>query len=426
MERKINPTFRFFGVFQDAPPLHFFLIQFVTFAYIIYRLSSRDYTIYGFLPWDHFDYPFNFRNELVPIHSGYFLTFQFVYDLLGISPSPNLIRSFQYLIIFSSSLGLIGIFPRLASIVALILITHITGLFQSTDCPIDGGTIAIAGLFVLSIAPSKAFYGIKNGYSLKREKSHIYHWPITMLFLIVGCFYSFAGIAKIVDVGPHWPFVLHLENLSIVNLEDEVFLSSRYSDRFTSASHSNYLFSYLAGFITLIGEVFFITILTHPRRRLFLVFSMIILHVLVFLTAGINFIGSSFILLLCFDYNKLQRKVSVYFDGDCLFCTRVLNRIIGWDLLKLIRLNKMQDIPESNREFDRELLKKAMGLKDENGEIYYGADAFEQIFLRVPLLMPIGIFMQIPGMIYISRFVYRKVAKNRSSLGCSIENRPKP
>ena len=64
-----------------------------------------------------------------------------------------------------------------------------------------------------------------------------------------------------------------------------------------------------------------------------------------------------------------------------------------------------------------------MAAVEENKEIYYGADAFEQVFSKVPLFWFIAIIMKIPGAIYVSRFVYKYIAKNRqklSSEGCNI------
>ena len=51
---------------------------------------------------------------------------------------------------------------------------------------------------------------------------------------------------------------------------------------------------------------------------------MIVLHVSVYYSAGINFLGSSFILLLCFDWNAPFRKATIYFDQDCGICQKKL------------------------------------------------------------------------------------------------------
>ena len=44
---------------------------------------------------------------------------------------------------------------------------------------------------------------------------------------------------------------------------------------------------------------------------------MFFLHYFVYLTAGINFLGSTFILLLCLDWNALFRKVTIIYDPGC-------------------------------------------------------------------------------------------------------------
>ena len=67
---------RFFGILRGSPPLHFYLIQFVGFAYLLYRFLSRDYTVYGYLSPDMFNFPRTFGMELWPIPLLHFTTFQ--------------------------------------------------------------------------------------------------------------------------------------------------------------------------------------------------------------------------------------------------------------------------------------------------------------------------------------------------------------
>ena len=57
-----------------------------------------------------------------------------------------------------------------------------------------------------------------------------------------------------------------------------------------------------------------------------------------------------------------------------------------------------------------------MALVDENGEVYYGADAFEQAAARCPLWWPFALLMKVPGVVHPARRAYAWIARNRSRL----------
>jgi len=410
--------YRQFPILSSSPALHFYLLQFVSFGYILFRFLSRNYTVYGLIPKELFNYPRSNFLELWPTPILEWTTFQFIYEFID-RPDAEGIFIIQLFVISFAILGLIGLFPKLSAIICFTLASHVTGMVQSSNAEIDGGTLALVALLVLAISPRSAFYRI-NKFT-PSERSPNYQWPIFILFLLVGYYYSFAGINKIIDVGPHWPFVLNLENLALRGIENSLFISNRYVNPAISSLHLSPLFSDVAGVFTLIGELFFICILFIPRSRLFLVFTMISLHVLVYLMAGINFIGSSFILLLCFDYNIIMRNIEVYYDGNCAFCIKWLSRIKRVDNLNRIHITSSLNQGQIPQEIDQIRLLTEMGAKDENGEIYYGADAFEQVFARIPVLIPIAILLKVPGVILIARYIYKIIAKNRQQLGCKLD-----
>lgn len=415
-----NGEIRLFGIFRDSPPLHFYLVQLGAFSYFLYRFASRDYTVYGFLPHEMFDYPRGFVLELWPLPFLHFTSFQFIYAVLP-RPNPEAIFILQLVVIGACCLGIIGLFPRLCAAVAFGIGLHLTGMMASSNSIIDGGTLALCMLLILALSPSGNFYGFKNGVSLSKRSPN-YHWPVFLVLLLIGSFYTYAGLNKIIDVGPHWPLVLHLENLAPVGIERSLFLGSRYANPFVSQLTSSYALSVGAGLVTMIGEVALVSVLFLPRFRLLLIGSMIVMHLLVFLVAGINFVGSSFILLFCLDWNVVARKAGVYYDDQCSFCIRSLKWVKYFDWFGRIQMLPISQIDLHRPEVDPALVQKAMCLVDENGEVYYGADAFEQIAARCPGLWGWAVLMKIPGVIYFARYVYRIVAENRMRLGCAVES----
>ena len=94
-----------------------------------------------------------------------------------------------------------------------------------------------------------------------------------------------------------------------------------------------------------------------------------------------------------------------------------------YDVFNLVNKVPSYEVSKFSKKLDLQRLNNEMGAKDENSEIYYGADAFEKVFSRTPIFWPIAIIMKIPFIIYISRFFYKIIVKNRHKLtqeGCDI------
>ncbi|MFI5106968.1 MAG: thiol-disulfide oxidoreductase DCC family protein, partial [Terriglobales bacterium] len=56
-----------------------------------------------------------------------------------------------------------------------------------------------------------------------------------------------------------------------------------------------------------------------------------------------------------------------------------------------------------------------------NGKTYTGADAFRQIFLRMPLMFPVGLLLSIPPLPWVLRKLYPILARNRYRIGGTCE-----
>jgi len=287
---------------------HFRLIQLVAFLYAFYRLMSRDYSVYGFLDDSFYTYP-RWITNLYPVSGAYIFTFQFLHDL-GL---PRLGQSGLNILQLSGILfsvgGLLGILPRFCAWALLAVLVYLTGLIQATNAEIDGGTLCLVALFCVAVSEKGSPYAFSKKVKTPIwEQSPKYRWPVFLFFMLVSAFYVMAGINKLVDVGPQFPFVLHLENLATKGIENSIFASSRYVHPVIVQIMTNPILSYPSGLMTLIAEVGFCAILFLPNWRWFFVGSMIGLHVLVFMTAGINFLGSIAILLLCLDWNRILTK----------------------------------------------------------------------------------------------------------------------
>jgi len=296
---------RWFGILRPAPAFHFYLMQAVGFLYLAYRFASRDYSIYGHLADTYFNYPRTFSFELWGTPLLHFVSFHFIYDFIPI-PSADLIAFMQYGVVAACLAGLIGLFPKISAIIAFILAIHITSFMHASNAEIDGGALALCLVLILALSPKSNFYSLKKFEPFKRKIDH--HWPVFLLFLFVGAFYTMGGLNKVFDVGPHWGSVVGLDRLALHGLENSLFVSSRFVEPWVSYIMLSKPLAIFAGWTSFIGEIGFISILFLPRFRAFFVLSMIALHIFVFQMAGINFVGSSCVLLLCMDWNKLIER----------------------------------------------------------------------------------------------------------------------
>lgn len=289
---------------QPYGTFHFYVVQFLVFLYLVYRLLSRDYAFYGLMDISQQVYPRAYVNWLFVSPPKYF-TFHFLHDIFGY-PSQLFLKSVQWIVISSGVMGLLGIKPKHMAMIAFVGFLYLAGFIFATNAELDGSELLLCALLILSLSHPDDFYSISSRPSY--QMSPHAGFSVFLLFLFCGAYYTFAGINKIVDYGPHWPFDLNLYNVATECQLAGTVLSSRYVISDLCFLMDSRPLSPAFGFITLFGELGFISILFWPRMRWFFVFSMIWLHTLVLVSAGINFTGNSFILLLCLDWNTLYRS----------------------------------------------------------------------------------------------------------------------
>lgn len=383
-----NREFRFFGIFRESPPLHFYMLQFVGFAYLAYRFASRNYGSYGLIPDDKFCWLFPFDGELWPMPLHHILSGQFLYFFLQ-RPTPEGIHWMQGIVIAACGLGIVGVAPRWCAAVAFAVAFHVTGMMQACDAPFDGGDPPLLAMLILILSPSEAFYGWRNGFSLARRGVH-FHWPVFLFIALLASYYTASGVNKVIDIGPHWPFSLHLERWGVVALERSLFVSSRYCEPGTTSMHLSYAFSVAAGIVTLLSEMFFLAVLFWPRSRWFFVGGMIALHTLVFLVCGINFVGNSALLPLCFDVNTLARNATLTYNPA------------RPDHRRLVALARLFDW---FRRIDVRPGHGSLTWLCETGHVFTGVDVVERVFEKCPALVPASLIFKLPGTITIARWL---------------------
>ena len=113
-----------------------------------------------------------------------------------------------------------------------------------------------------------------------------------------------------------------------------------------------------------------------------------------------------------------REKHVVLYDSDCALCTFQM-RMITW----LDWFNKVEWIPINDERSDdiapeltREELREAIHCITPQDKIHRGARCVRFLGMRMPLLVPIALFLWIPGVIWVAEKFYMWVSRNRYTL----------
>ncbi len=105
----------------------------------------------------------------------------------------------------------------------------------------------------------------------------------------------------------------------------------------------------------------------------------------------------------------------VLYDGECPMCTFQM-KVLSWlDWFHALALVPLSD-PRAHEiapQLTREDLLEAIHCVTPQGRIYRGARAIRFVGMRLPLLVPVALFLWLPGVILIAELIYRWISKNR-------------
>ena len=144
------------------------------------------------------------------------------------------------------------------------------------------------------------------------------------------------------------------------------------------------------------------------------------MHLSIYLTSGINFIGNSFLLIAILDWNSLLEEEKIYYDDKCVFCIRCVDFIKKWikpyklEYRKLSELNNSENLNSEdniNIKINQSRAKKAIALASED-DVMYGFNTIANILLRSKLFV-IGLFMYLPPINLLGIIFYKFISKNR-------------
>ena len=110
-----------------------------------------------------------------------------------------------------------------------------------------------------------------------------------------------------------------------------------------------------------------------------------------------------------------DRHHLVLYDSDCPLCTFQMKSLTWLDWLDKVRFVPIasERAAEVAPDLTREDLMEAIHCVTTGGEIHRGARAIRFLGLRMPLLVPVSLFLWFPGVIWIAEAMYQFVSRNR-------------
>lgn len=105
----------------------------------------------------------------------------------------------------------------------------------------------------------------------------------------------------------------------------------------------------------------------------------------------------------------------ILYDGECPMCIFQM-KVLSWlDWSHALALVPLSDprAQEIAPQLTREDLLEAIHCVTPEGRVYRGARAIRFVGMRLPLLVPVALFLWIPGVIQIAEIVYQWVSRNR-------------
>jgi predicted DCC family thiol-disulfide oxidoreductase YuxK len=110
----------------------------------------------------------------------------------------------------------------------------------------------------------------------------------------------------------------------------------------------------------------------------------------------------------------MTRHIILY-DGDCPMCVFQMKMLSWLDWFGVLALVPLSDprAQEIAPQLTREDLLEAIHCVTPQGHVYRGARAIRFVGMRLPLLVPVALFLWIPGVILIAEVIYQWVSRNR-------------
>ncbi len=119
----------------------------------------------------------------------------------------------------------------------------------------------------------------------------------------------------------------------------------------------------------------------------------------------------------------MSTKLSIIYDGQCVFCIRVLNFVKKFDTFEALVFYDSHDQGAMAEKFpmvNPQDAEEALLAVTQDGEVFKGFYAFRRSFWKIPYLWIFAVILYVPGLPYVGTRLYNWIARNRKTFGCRV------
>lgn len=190
------------------------------------------------------------------------------------------------------------------------------------------------------------------------------------------------------------------------------------------------------GYLTIAFETVLLFLFFRKRWRLPLIIIGLGLHIGILISFPIPWFALTacaiYILIVPISFwEKIFRvkvkspALQVYYDTECPLCVRTKITVEHLNQNRKIKFLTVQyDAQENNslQHIGQEVLLADIHSVDRKGKVYSGIDTYVQIMGHIWCLIPLSIFLRLPGIYHLAKTVYGYVAENRNKERCTDDN----
>ena len=338
----------------------------------------------------------------------------------------------------------LGVFTRLSTAGAFVLGTYLLGVPNSFGKVHHADAILVWAMAVLAVSRCGDGFSVDalvRAARRPRERleraSGEYTWPIRMMWLVMAVIFFSAGVSKIRHSGLRW---VTSDALATYFLNANYGLGSGVEPPPTEwalrLSRHPALCSAMAG-VSLFFELAVPLALFSRRARRVVIPGILAVQVGIGVLMGPDFLRFAFCYVFWVPWAQLGRRVRVaaeaprrhhlLYDGSCGVCRRTVAFLARLDLLGRVAFHDAQrDWPAVHATFPalrREDCLETMHVVTSSGDVRTGFDAYRAIAWSMPLLWPLAPLLYVPGVPFVGRKVYARVAGSRHRAGCPLPER---
>lgn len=418
--------------YQPKPSLDVAYMRILICGYFLYKLLSRDYSVFGLAPPAIMHiYP----HQLFHWQVGYaFMGFPALVDLATFHwlhwflPFPNaqglgMIQAVAMLLCVAVILFGKG-FRNVLVIGLFALLAYLWGYNWRTGGEVDAVFLQMQMLLAYCFFREPEALTLFGKKELPLRFTPQNGWFYSMGLAITCTYYFYSGFHKLVDINVVEWFDFNLTDY-IGDLETKYALGAAINPLSLFYFLKNWpITNYIAVPLAYLAELFIPLMFFRRRWISFFMLFFIVFHLLTW-AVGILFMGNIIIWFAFVPVHRLFQKVSLVWDDECRFCKRWVDRISRFDWLNRITWIGANQVPQASPDlvqgWNPAIVEESIWVKGIGSpEGYSGFFAFRRLAWAIPVAWPMLPLLYLPLVPNVGQRIYAWVARNRHQFGCRI------